>query len=72
MVDDDKTIRDAMSDLIEAFGYEAARFASAEEFLTSTARQRLPVVLSDIQMPGMSGPDLQKVLQAEGERHEAG
>jgi FixJ family two-component response regulator len=68
VIDDDKTVRDGMSDLIEALGYEVARFPSAEEFLTSATLQRLPVVLSDVQMPGMNGPDLQQVLQAEGYR----
>ena len=66
LVDDEEVVRRGMSHLIEALGYRTASFATAEEFLTSTARQGTSVLISDVQLPGMSGPDLQEALMAEG------
>jgi len=68
IVDDAKSVREGMSDLIEALGYTTAIFATAEEFLASTVLHDASVLLSDVQLPGMSGTDLQDVLRARGHR----
>ena len=55
VVDDDESVRESLPDLIKEFGFAARAFSSPEEFLAS-----------DIAMPGMSGPDLQRELKLRG------
>ncbi len=62
IVDDDESVRVAISSLVRSLGLRALTFASAEAFLASSMLQETACVISDIQMPGMSGLDLQKVL----------
>jgi FixJ family two-component response regulator len=59
VVDDDESVRESLAGLAESVGYEAALFASAEEFLQS-ARQRdsLACLILDVRLPGMSGMEL--------------
>jgi FixJ family two-component response regulator len=66
IVDDDKSIRDATRTLIRALGHPAATFASAEEFLESGSLGQTACLILDVQMPGMSGIDLQNHLIASG------
>ena len=67
IVDDDKSVRDAAKTLIRSLGYEAATFASAEEFLESGQLDETACLITDVQMPGMSGADLQNHLIANGD-----
>jgi FixJ family two-component response regulator len=62
IVDDDPSIRAATQSLIRSLGLKAQTFASAEEFLQSPFLDDTACVISDIQMPGMSGVDLQQRL----------
>lgn len=62
IVDDDDSVRTAVSSLVRSLGFKVSTFASAEEFLTSDVMEDTSCLVSDIQMPGMSGLDLQKVL----------
>jgi FixJ family two-component response regulator len=62
IVDDDESIREALPDLIEAFGFSAKVFVSAEAFLASPALARTACLILDVAMPGMSGWDLQQTL----------
>ncbi|WP_341992688.1 response regulator [Azorhizobium sp. AG788] len=62
IVDDDDSVRLAVSSLVRSLGFKVSTFASAEEFLTSDVMEDTSCLVSDIQMPGMSGLDLQKVL----------
>ena len=64
IVDDDESVRAAMSSLVRSLGYEACEFASAEAFLASPRRQDTACLITDVHMPGMSGLDLQDVLLA--------
>ena len=64
IVDDDESVRAAMSSLVRSLGYEALVFASAEAFLASPRISDTSCLIVDIQMPGMSGLDLQSELQA--------
>lgn len=62
VVDDDDAIRRGLSSLLRSAGYRVRLFASAEEYLVDSAGPRPDCVLTDIQMPGMSGLDLQDSL----------
>ena len=62
IVDDDDSVRVAMSSLIRSLGYLAYEFASAEAFLASPRLQETSCLIVDVQMPGMSGLDLQDAL----------
>ena len=62
IVDDDQSIREALASLIEAFGFEAELFSSAEEFLSSFHLDHSDCLVLDIRMHGMSGLDLQSEL----------
>jgi FixJ family two-component response regulator len=64
IVDDDDSVRAAMSSLVRSLGYEACLFASAEAFLASPHLDDTSCLIADIQMPGMSGLDLQSELRA--------
>jgi FixJ family two-component response regulator len=67
IVDDDKSIRDATRRLVRSLGHSAATFASAEEFLESGSLRQTACLIVDVQMPGMSGIDLQNHLIASGD-----
>ena len=68
IVDDDDSIRVAAGDLVTSFGFVALMFPSAEAFLQSGDATRTSCLITDIQLPGMSGLDLQDRLRAEGYR----
>lgn len=62
IVDDDRAIRTALSSLLRSAGFRAAMFDCAEAFLDDLDDGGPDCVLTDIQMPGMSGLDLQQHL----------
>jgi FixJ family two-component response regulator len=66
IVDDDAFARDAIGDLIQSLGYQAVTFPSAEQFLVSDCVGEVACLITDVQMPGMSGLDLQIHLKAAG------
>jgi FixJ family two-component response regulator len=66
IVDDDESFRRAITRLITSLGYAAAAFGSAEEFLKSGRLDDTTCLISDVQMPGMSGIELQNWLQVQG------
>jgi FixJ family two-component response regulator len=66
IIDDDELVRDAVQNLIRSLGYAVATHASAESYLSSSDHWNSSCVIADIQMPGMSGVDLQTQLIAEG------
>lgn len=68
IVDDDRSVLNALKDLMEAAGLSAGCFGSAEEYLESDQRNQTACLVADIRMPGMSGLDLQARLKAEGSR----
>lgn len=63
VVDDDESVRESLPDLLNEFGYAAKAFSSAEEFLSSGYVEKTTCLITDIAMPGMSGPDLQSELK---------
>jgi FixJ family two-component response regulator len=66
IVDDDESIRESTKGLVRSLGYQAATFASAEEFLQSGNVNSTSCLITDVQMPGLSGIDLQRGLIAQG------
>jgi FixJ family two-component response regulator len=62
IVDDDESVRESLPDLLREFGFTAAVFSSAEDFLASDSIAKTRCLVLDIGMPGMSGPDLQREL----------
>lgn len=67
IIDDDESVRLATESLIRSMGYSARGFASAEDFLGWPDRGASACVITDVQMPGMSGVELQCRLRAEGD-----
>jgi FixJ family two-component response regulator len=66
VVDDDESVRRTTKLLIESFGYRAAVFESAEVLLRSRQLQDTSCLIVDVQMPGISGLELQSQLAAKG------
>jgi FixJ family two-component response regulator len=66
IVDDDEPMRESTKGLVRSLGYQAATFASAEEFLQSDSVDNTSCLITDVQMPGLSGIDLQRGLVARG------
>jgi len=65
IVEDEPISRKALSALVEARGYHTDSVASAEDALKRFAQNGIPgIVLVDLDLPGMSGMDLIKRLQA--------
>lgn len=62
IVDDDDSVREATTDLLESHGYLTAAFASAEEFLQSGQLEDTACLVTDLRMPGTSGIELQQRL----------
>jgi FixJ family two-component response regulator len=67
VVDDDESVREALTGLMKSLGYRAAAFRSAEDFLNSKRRRGAACLIADVQMPGMTGPELHDRLVASGE-----
>jgi FixJ family two-component response regulator len=62
IIDDDMLVRQALGDCMESAGYAVESFGSAEEFLASGSERRAACLVVDIQLPGISGLELQKKL----------
>jgi FixJ family two-component response regulator len=63
VVDDDESVRDAISSLIRSAGYECILYPSAEAFLDSERLSDTDCMVLDVRMQGMSGFDLQVRLR---------
>ena len=66
VVDDNESVREALPDMLEHFGFAVRAFASAEAFLASDALAQTACLILDVGLPGMSGPELQQELQRRG------
>jgi FixJ family two-component response regulator len=65
ILDDDKSVQNALQDLIESEGMSTLCYDSAEQFLNSEDRHKAACLIADIRMPGMSGIEVQAKLKAE-------
>jgi FixJ family two-component response regulator len=67
IIDDDESVRNATTRLVQSLGFAALTFSSARDFLRSARRHDISCLITDIQMPDISGIELQSILFAEGE-----
>jgi FixJ family two-component response regulator len=67
IIDDDRSVREAAKKLVRSLGFATATFASAEEFLESGCLPDTTCLITDVQMPGMSGVELQSHLMRNGQ-----
>jgi FixJ family two-component response regulator len=68
IVDDDESVRESLPDMLKDFGFAAQAFSSAEEFLSSGSVDQSSLLILDIAMPGMTGPELYGELKRRGEK----
>jgi FixJ family two-component response regulator len=68
IVDDDESFRRATTSFVRSLGYATAAFESAEAFLESNSARDAVCLISDVQMPGMTGIELQERLLTDGRR----
>ena len=66
IVDDDPSIRLALKNLISSTGQQATTYATAQDFLRECPRNPAGCLVLDVQMPGLSGLDLQSELNRGG------
>ncbi len=62
VVDDDASVREALGSLIRSAGLRVETFASAQEFLANPRADVPSCLVLDVQLPGLSGLDLQQEL----------
>jgi FixJ family two-component response regulator len=62
VVDDDRSVVEAMVSLIQSVGYKAKGFRSAEDFLKSRQLLNTACLILDVRMPSMGGFELQRRL----------
>jgi FixJ family two-component response regulator len=68
IVEDDEPVRTGLKSLVRSLGYVAYSFASAEEYLQSPHMPETSCLITDVQMPKMSGFELQRHLQENGHK----
>src|ERR1700739_194935 len=68
IVDDDDTVGAARESLVRSLGFKTRTFASAETFLQSSSPRETRCLILDVQMPNMSGIELQDRLSELGFR----
>jgi FixJ family two-component response regulator len=64
VVDDDLSVREALSSLIRSVGLQVSLFSSAKEFLGATRPPGPACLVLDVRLPGLSGLELQRELTA--------
>jgi FixJ family two-component response regulator len=64
LVDDDESVREGLESLLESTGMDVRVFSSADEFLSNgPSSDAAGCLVLDVEMPGMSGLDLQHQLK---------
>jgi len=66
IVDDDASVREGLSSLLRAAGLQVETFASGQEFLARPGAEPPGCLVLDLQLPGLSGLDLQKRIAEAG------
>jgi FixJ family two-component response regulator len=66
IVDDDPSVREGLSSLIRSAGLQVETFESAQEFLARPGAEAPSCLVLDLQLPGLSGLDLQKRMAEVG------
>jgi FixJ family two-component response regulator len=68
IIDDDVLVRQSLGDCMESAGYIVESFDSAEEFLASGSAQKAACLIVDVQLPGITGLELQDRLSSADNR----
>jgi FixJ family two-component response regulator len=68
IIDDDMLVRQSLEDCMESAGYAVESFDSAEEFLASGSPRKAACLIVDIQLPGITGLELQDRLSGADNR----
>jgi CheY-like chemotaxis protein len=68
IVEDDTRVAESLKRFVLSLGYASDAFATAEEYLESGLLRATACLICDVHLPGMSGPDLQARLLADGHR----
>ncbi len=66
VVEDDEQVRKLMRTLLSSIGLNTAAYGSAQDFLSSYNPQQSGCLVLDVRMPGMSGLELQQLLNMRG------
>lgn len=66
IIDDDRSLRLALQDLLEAVGIVGEVYESAEDFISREGFRTADCILTDLRMPGMSGLELLRTLRTQG------
>ena len=66
LIDDDASVRDALSLLLSLKGMRTQTFSAAQTFLTTYRPEWRGCVVTDLRMPQMSGLDLQQAMRDRG------
>jgi FixJ family two-component response regulator len=66
IVDDDASVREGLQSLIRSAGWRVETFVSAQEFLGRLGAQAPSCLILDLQLPGLSGLDLQQRMAEVG------
>ena len=66
VIDDDVSVRNGLDNLLRSAGFTVQTFSSAREFLASARPDMPSCLLLDVQLPGLSGLDLQQELAKGG------
>lgn len=67
LLDDDDSVRKALSRLLRAEGLNSQAFSSGEAFLAGLPESAHGCVIMDIRMPGLTGPEVQQQLRQRGQ-----
>ena len=65
VIDDDRSVRDALSSLFRSVGYKVQLFESTGDFMQAKRVDANSCLVLDIRLPGVSGLDLQSHLNRE-------
>ena len=66
IVDDEAWLRASLQDLLESVGLRVVAYASAQEFLRRPPPEGPSCLVLDVQLPGLSGLELQQELAKDG------
>ncbi|CAM2174540.1 Response regulator receiver protein [Burkholderia orbicola] len=66
IIDDDQSVRRATGSLVRSLGWEVRTYESGEEFLSTERIADVACIISDVQMPGISGLEMYEILLERG------
>jgi two-component system response regulator FixJ len=66
LVDDQASVRNALGEMLNVFGFQVETFASADEFLAKVTKPQPGCVVADVRMPGRDGIELVREIGRRG------